>query len=393
MATAEIRARASLDKTGFERGIASMRASAASLKGMIAGAFSVAAITAFAKSAVEYASQFQDIADEIGISASEAQGFSQAIAGAGGSTEKAIAILRSLRKVQEETFDTRTMDEFIASIRDNYKATGDYNQLVKLVGNNAGVFSSVLKSLDGGMKSFSNSTTDASVALADFASEKVSNTLDQLKLKTVELGAGFIEGWKNVIAFFTGGVEGMMKSADEQAREKAAVIKAREERAKQDAINREKLGIEAINAEAMKLEEEAATKKEKNRIKAMSDSERAVELIKETRDMERYMSVLDARRNTTTKEGAEANLEYQKLAVDLAEKQAELADIQSKDEQKPQDMAPEKRRDSLFQIGARALGGTAQKAEKTNDKLLRTADQQLAALQTIARNTGGGARL
>lgn len=393
MATAEIRARASLDKTGFERGIASMRSSAASLKGMIAGAFSVAAITAFAKSAVEYAGQFQDIADEIGISASEAQGFSQAISGAGGSTEKAIAILRSLRKVQEETFDTRTMDEFIASIRDNYKATGDYNQLVKLVGNNAGVFSSVLKSLDGGMQSFSNSTTDASIALADFASEKVSNTFDQLKLKTVELGAGFIEGWKNVIAFFTGGVEGMMKSADEQAREKAAAIKAREERAKQDAINREKLGIEAINAEAMKLEEAAAAKKEKNRIKAMSDSERAVELIKEARDMERYMSVLDARRNTTTKEGAEANLEYQKLAVDLAEKQAELADIQSKDEQKLQDMAPEKRRDSLFQIGARALGGTAQKTEKTNDKLLKTADQQLAALQTIARNTGGGARL
>ena len=285
------------------------------------------------------------------------------------------------------------MDEFIASIRDNYKATGDYNQLVKLVGNNAGVFSSVLKSLDGGMQSFSNSTTDASIALADFASEKVSNTFDQLKLKTVELGAGFIEGWKNVIAFFTGGVEGMMKSADEQAREKAAAIKAREERAKQDAINREKLGIEAINAEAMKLEEAAAAKKEKNRIKAMSDSERAVELIKEARDMERYMSVLDARRNTTTKEGAEANLEYQKLAVDLAEKQAELADIQSKDEQKLQDMAPEKRRDSLFQIGARALGGTAQKTEKTNDKLLKTADQQLAALQTIARNTGGGARL
>ena len=66
-----LKAAVTLDGTGFSRGIRGLEATASSafsgLKGMIAGAFSVGAITGLAKKTVEYAGKISDLADRLGV--------------------------------------------------------------------------------------------------------------------------------------------------------------------------------------------------------------------------------------------------------------------------------------------------------------------------------------
>ena len=77
MATAEIRAKASLDSSGFSAGINAMSAQAGKLKGVIVGAFSAGAIMGFGRSLVNMASQIKDASDLTGLAADKLQALQQ----------------------------------------------------------------------------------------------------------------------------------------------------------------------------------------------------------------------------------------------------------------------------------------------------------------------------
>lgn len=202
-----------------------MEASAARLKGVIAGAFSVGAVAAFGRASLDYAAQFQDMADQFGISASEAEGFTKAIRNVGGNAEKAVGILRMLQAQQEKTGDTRTLAQYIDSIQESYKATGDFGQILEVVGSkNAAVFSAALEGMNGGLRQFND------LAFNQFAdgADRITEGLADIAAESKKAGAGLIyhiaQGTKALASgigalMSGGGMSGMMDFFDEEDRQ------------------------------------------------------------------------------------------------------------------------------------------------------------------------------
>lgn len=139
----------------------------------LAAVFSVGAITAAAKSALQYAGSLQDMADQFGITASEAEGFIRQIRNVGGSSEKATSILQKLQAQQEKIGDTRSLGQYIDSIRESYAATGDFGEILEIVGSkNAAVFAAALREMDGGLEQFNDNVINRTSALVDYYTEQ-----------------------------------------------------------------------------------------------------------------------------------------------------------------------------------------------------------------------------
>jgi hypothetical protein len=318
-----------------------MEAGAARIKGVIAGAFSIGALTALGRASINYAAQFQDLADQFGISASEAEGFSRAIRNVGGSSEKATGILRMLQAYQEKIGDTRTLSQFVDSIQESYKATGDFGQILEIVGSkNAAVFSAALEGMNGGLQQFNN------LAFNEFAdgADRISEGLADISAQAQRTGAGLIyhiaNGAKALASglgalFSGGGMSGMMDYFEEQ-----------------DKLYQERL--------TRRLRIFQAT------IKARAK----VDLLELTDEEVRRLNEMGPNTSYTFRDSAF-------VGPMPREKEDAVQEIET----------AAKRIDDLQRIGARALGGgsSASKSEDHLKWIRATADKQLAALQEIAR--------
>lgn len=207
MATAEIKVKSSLDSSGFTAGINSMRQSAMSLKGVMAGAFSIGAVGAFAKASLDYAAQFQDMADQFGISASSASAFSKALQNVGGSAEKASAIMSRLSEKQQSS--NMSMEQYIQSVMSAYEATGDYASIVDAVGaKNAPAFIAAMREMGFSLEEYKKTAlgvvSDVDAAMADFYGEKMKGYYDTALAYGAKYSVKAIENAKAVIADIKG---------------------------------------------------------------------------------------------------------------------------------------------------------------------------------------------
>jgi len=103
---AEARITSRLDSRGFEKGVGKMKggisklsASLGSMKGLMAGAFSIGAITSLFKGATEFGSSISDLADQAGISTDAFQALEIAAMNAGVEQEKIRTAMSKLNVV------------------------------------------------------------------------------------------------------------------------------------------------------------------------------------------------------------------------------------------------------------------------------------------------------
>lgn len=188
MATAEIRARATLDKASFDAGISAMQRSAVNLRNVIAGAFSAGALTSFVRSSMNYAAQFEDMSDQFGLTASQLSGLDQAFKAVGGSSQNLEASLRSLKT--KATENGVTMQEYVSSVIDAYRTTNDFSALVDEVGvRNAAKFAAAIRELSGDFKDLKGPVDSATAALSDFYGDMLARQTNVIKGITAKASA------------------------------------------------------------------------------------------------------------------------------------------------------------------------------------------------------------
>lgn len=106
MALLSILAKLGLDKTGFDSSLTQagkqVNRFGSDLKGAIAGAFSVAVITAFAKRTIEAASRISDLAKQLGVSSEAMQEFDFAAKQSGASIDDIATSFKGLARARDE---------------------------------------------------------------------------------------------------------------------------------------------------------------------------------------------------------------------------------------------------------------------------------------------------
>ena len=86
----------SLDGSGWKKGLDAAHAGLSSLKGQLAAAFSVGAITAWAKKTIEYAGHINDLSDRLGVSTDYLQEMQYVAKQAGASVDDLAAVFEKL---------------------------------------------------------------------------------------------------------------------------------------------------------------------------------------------------------------------------------------------------------------------------------------------------------
>jgi len=178
---------------------------AAGVTSRLGAMFAAGAVSAFARQSLGFTAGLKDISDQFSISASEAYGFAKQITDVGGSTQKAVSILGKLQQIQEETNDPRTLSEFIESIRQSYEETGNFGEIIELVGTkNAPVFAAALREMSGGLENFRNASVDAAAASSDAVLEEFQTMWDKALVIGAQSSLGLIGGIKGAYrALFT----------------------------------------------------------------------------------------------------------------------------------------------------------------------------------------------
>lgn len=219
MAQAVIRARTDLDASGFQKGISAMQASATRLKGFVAGAFSLGAVAAFANASIQYATKFQDFADQVGVTASEAEGFSRALVNVGGSAEKALGILNKLYEAQQNIADEETaaaflrfglsadsvraksLPQLLEALGQGIDKVGALGAAQELVGNkSAPVFIAALRQGAAELSKFNNESVNMAVANLDSQTEKVTGFWSKIKMGTAQYLSNWAQGYRAIIS-------------------------------------------------------------------------------------------------------------------------------------------------------------------------------------------------
>lgn len=176
----------------------------------MAGMLSVGAFVAFGRASLNYVANLQDMADQFGVTASEAEGFIRQVRNVGGSAEKASSILAKLQAYQQQIGDTQSLSAFIDSIRESYERTGDFGRILEIVGTkNAAVFRAALAGMDGGLASFNDKQKNTTAALADYYGEAFQQVGDDTK-------SFFARGVVNAATYFKAlknGAAGWIKSS------------------------------------------------------------------------------------------------------------------------------------------------------------------------------------
>lgn len=102
-------AKLGLDKTGYDSGLKTAEKQAmqfgAGLKSALAGAFSVAALTAYTKSLIEYASKVKDASTRTGASTDAIQSLGYAAKQTGSDMETVVRSMKDLSKARQEALD------------------------------------------------------------------------------------------------------------------------------------------------------------------------------------------------------------------------------------------------------------------------------------------------
>lgn len=116
MATAEIRARATLDKTQFDRGLTGMGSAVRQFSGLVAGMFSVGTAVSFARSMLSTADSLGNASDALGVGVENLQALRAAAEEAGVGVQGMDAALGHVTKAQAEALagSDKTRDAFKA---------------------------------------------------------------------------------------------------------------------------------------------------------------------------------------------------------------------------------------------------------------------------------------
>ena len=285
MALLSIIAKLGLDSTGFKAGIKQAESATkglsrdlnSNLKGAIAGAFGVAAITAATKATIDYGGHISDLADRLNVSTDALQEFDFAarIAGAnvdtftgfleklGSARDDALEgnedIIRSFNRlgVSLEDLKTKRIEDITRQIGRSVQS-GNSQDLIGALkdvgGKSAGQLIPTFKlGLDEAAKQARDSgaiISEADIFALDEAGDKLAVMAHTLKVQLApaivfvsDAITAFIRGVKNAGAFFGGffggGMEGAQQAlADQEAQrvaEASAVAQAAAERRQREA--------------------------------------------------------------------------------------------------------------------------------------------------------------
>lgn len=387
MAQAVIRAKTDLDASGFQKGISAMQSSAAKLKGFVAGAFSVGAVAALAKSTISAGGDIADMADNLRVTTDELQALEFGFRNAGAEAGQVVALLEKLKTVSAQA----ALEGESSEAAKNFEALGisleevsDLTNAEKLEriakaynasGKSAAVYASVL----GLLGKQGNKTESALVALGE---QGVSGFLmDALNAGTVASEAAIRAADKA-----DDKLQNMIAAAKRAAIEVAGVVADEPEKKlggkKQSELDAEVRAVEQRKkdeAEAAKIREDTAQRMEKHNAKMMSDSERMVFLMGEVRRLDALSAAYFGEELELAK--IESQIADAKIELDELKRQSDSVDMERDD----------RRFDDLRRIGGNLAGRMSQDPRIEMKKVAKTADEQLRVLQDISRKIGQGA--
>lgn len=373
MAEAVVRARTDLDASGFQRGVASMSAGAAQLKGMIAGAFSVGAVVSFGKSIVNMASDLKDASQITGLATESLQALEQVARESGGDIDKLRNALVKIRDIQDnpsgatlKAFErlgidavqlaTSSMPQLIEAMAKGYAATNDLGAISDIVGtrNLLGFEDALKRVAENGLGALTQSMKDAGRVMSedlvdqlDEAEDRFAGWWTSLKIITAtgikDLIDGTRVGMREVSTFWEGVFGG--KSMRE---------------ASQDSVKAGDELFASIMADEEKRDNERRKRRES---REKSDAARRLE--------NALLDLTPEERGRLSATGPSAPAMAKSMSESI------MAPIEKS-----------ARFDQLRQIGARGLGGSRSPLAKTEEHLKwirETADKQLSQLQEIAR--------
>lgn len=389
MAQAVIRARTDLDASGFNKGIQSMQASAMKLKGFVAGAFSVGAIAALAKSTVSAGGDMADLADNLSITTTQLQALQYGFRNTGSDAETMATMLSHLKAKAADAAKEGggpLVDTF-ARLGINLEEISDLNPAeqmeriahsLAMAGENGVVLSDVIDLVGKSGKKATNAITELgkqglesliveAMEAGNVATEKAVRSADKLDDKL-----GNITQKARVAAINLAGIgaDDLPEEPTTQGPKKSAIA----------AQLREAAQLAKDIEEAEKLRLDTAEKLAAHTEKQKSDTEKIVDLMAELRELNSTVLAYDA-----------GELEKAKLEAAKAAAQIQLDELMSavSDAEKT---SPERQRfDDLRRIGGNLAGGMSKDPRVEMKKLTKTADLQLAELQNISRKIGTGA--
>ena len=320
MARAEIRARATLDRSGFDASIASIKGSVSQLKGLFAGAFSIGAVAGLTSSIVKMGSDIKDAADAAGLIVEQYQAFSRAVLEAGGNAQKADSILTKLAAAQASIgTDTKlqdamarigisisdvtqaTLPEFIEMLSRNKALAADFGAMLELVGiRNVGTFRSAIREMTGSLEAYQEQLKKsgaimsgpmaAELDMLDSRVNKLTTTfkvrfaqgvnlaIDLVKANIQSLGAA-VEGKNPFDAFAQSMRESNSAMRDSQKATDSQVQELQQAEQQARATAQAEAELTAANEAAQKQEKEREDEYKaglKDRIAAMAEKNRAV---------------------------------------------------------------------------------------------------------------------
>lgn len=223
---AEVKATLSLDQSQFQAGInkagANLNAFATgqlgAIKGQLAAAFTVGAITSLMSSAVEVGSRFADLAKITGVSSVELQKLDFAARQSGTSIEEIIPALKKLSVaivdargggketsaaferlgISAEELKSLSADEVFLQIADAVKNASDPTQtmadIVQVLGRSANELKPLMMEGSAGIRNLMNAAEAAGVVMSDDltkAMDEVGDRMEILKRRWTVIGAGW----------------------------------------------------------------------------------------------------------------------------------------------------------------------------------------------------------
>lgn len=294
---AELKAIASLDGKNFEAGIKRVKGQTDSfanklsgMKGMIAGAFSIGAITMFGRKMLTMADDLNTAANSVGITMESMLGLKSAMAESGIGAERMLKLLSRLPiaqgdvmnglktmtdaldglKISQEEFVSLAPDELMERLAQAYADSGGsaeaFNGIAKIFGGRIGPeMIEVLQRLNkDGLKKFTDGSKEASegmTALAE-ASDKIEKFINRLTIVFGKLVGWLMKAYDYAVAFSSAMFEGAMDGSDFEGRMEKFRRNLAEDAAKADA---------EIAAKRKKYDDEVKARAEAN-IEALAKS-------------------------------------------------------------------------------------------------------------------------
>jgi len=223
--SAEVKARLDLDGNPFQQGLAKAQAQigtfATGIKGVIAGAFTVGAITAGMKSAVDYGSKLNDTAERLGVNAGELEKLAYAAKQTGSGletitaawTKMAIAQQSGIREngearrafehlgISAKELEKLSLEELFRKVADGVKDAKDQGRLMAdvqtVLGRSGGELIPMLRDGSDGLKEFADEAARFHLLMGDETIKKMDEIGDSVERFNTQIrtGSGTLAGW------------------------------------------------------------------------------------------------------------------------------------------------------------------------------------------------------